>query len=154
MRGDGGAWLESEQVLACAYPRDDAALRWLAEQGISVLVNLHERTHDPSLLAKYDLTEVHLPVRDFTPPSPEQLDQGVEAITQALAAGKRIAVHCRAGLGRTGTLLACYLVHKGLQAEEAIAQVRAARPGSVETPSQVAAVRAYMERHMSRRGAI
>jgi atypical dual specificity phosphatase len=148
-----GTWLEGEQVLACAYPRHESALKWLAQRGISVLVNLHERAHDPSLLASHGFTEVHLPVRDFTPPSPEQLEQGVEAIVQGLAAGKRVAVHCGAGLGRTGTLLACYLVHKGLQAEEAIGQIRAARPGSVETPSQEAAVRAYMERHNANRGA-
>ena len=147
--GDQGTWLDSGQVLACAYPRNEAAFASLAQQGICVLINLQEREHDPSLLARHGLTEVHLPVRDFTPPSPEQLDAGVEVITQALAEGKGVAVHCRAGLGRTGTLLACYLVHKGLQAEEAIAQVRATRPGSVETLSQEAAVLAYAKRHLS-----
>jgi atypical dual specificity phosphatase len=145
-----GSWLEAERVLACRYPRREDALLWLSRQGISVLVNLHERPHNPSSISRHSLAEVHLPVRDFTPPSPEQLDHGVEAIAGALAEGKRVAVHCRAGLGRTGTLLACYLVYTGLSPEEAINRVREARPGSIETRSQVAAVWAYAERHQAK----
>jgi len=52
-------------------------------------------------------------------------------------------VHCGAGLGRTGTVLACYLVSRGLTAEQAIGEVRLARPGAVEAVSQVAFVYAY-----------
>jgi protein-tyrosine phosphatase len=50
-------------------------------------------------------------------------------------------------LGRTGTVLACYLVRRGLSADEALARVRAARPGAVETRAQEAAVRTYAQHH-------
>ena len=83
---------------------------------------------------------------DFTPPSPEQLECGVAAIEQAVASERKVAVHCGGGLGRTGTLLACYLVKGGLNPSEAIARVRAVRPGSVETPAQEAAVEDYSQR--------
>ena len=53
-----------------------------------MLVNLHERAHEPSRLARYGVTEVHLPVADFTPQSPEQLDRGIAAIGQAIAASQ------------------------------------------------------------------
>jgi atypical dual specificity phosphatase len=46
---------------------------------------------------------------------------------------------------RTGTLLACYLVKRGLEPREAITRVRWARPGSVETLQQEAAVEAYAQ---------
>jgi atypical dual specificity phosphatase len=141
-----GAWLDDGEVLGCAYPREEAALAALAQQGISVLVNLHEQAHGPSRLAPYGLRELHLPVVDFTAPSPEQLEQGVATIVQARAAGQRVAVHCGGGLGRTGTLLACYLVQQGMEAEAAVDRVRAVRPGSVETAEQVTAVCAYAER--------
>ena len=45
-------------------------------------------------------------------------------------------MHCGAGIGRTGTMIACYLVDKGFSAEEAIQLVRQARPGSIETREQ------------------
>jgi len=106
-------------------------------------IRLHERPHDRARLARHGLTELHLPVADFTPPSPAQLDRGAAAI----AAGERVAVHCGAGKGRAGTLLACYLVYQGFAAGTAIARVRAVRPGSVETRAQAAAVKAYQDRY-------
>jgi atypical dual specificity phosphatase len=136
-------WLEADSIAACRYPRTEQELRGLAEQGISVLVNLHERPHPSETLTRQGLTELHLPVPDFTPPTPAQLAHGVAAIDQAIADGHKIAVHCGAGLGRTGTLLACYLVKRGLAPDIAIERVRTARPGSVETPEQEAAVRNY-----------
>lgn len=136
-------WLEEGRLGGCAYPRGEAELAELAARGVTVLVNLHERAHQPALLARHGLAELHLPVPDFTPPTPEQIARGVVALERAIAAGQRVAVHCGAGLGRTGTLLACYLVHRGLRPDAAIARVRAARPGSVETREQVAAVTAY-----------
>jgi atypical dual specificity phosphatase len=133
-------WIEPGRLAAARYPRDDAALAALAGQGIVLLVNLHERAHPPAALARHGLTELHLPTRDFTAPTPADLATGVAAIEAAGAAGRPVAVHCGAGLGRTGTLVACALTRHGLTAEAAIARVRALRPGSVETPAQVAAV--------------
>ena len=143
MKSDEGNWLIPQRLLACAYPWGQDGLTHLALRGISVIVNLHERSHEPARLARLGLTQVHLPVPDFTAPTPEQLAAGVDAISQALERGQPVAVHCAAGLGRTGTLLASFLVANGLEPAAAIAQVRAARPGSVETATQVAAVEAF-----------
>ena len=148
-----GSWLADGRILACAYPRH-AALAALAARGITVMVNLHQRPHDPMALSAHGLREVHLPVRDFTPPTPAQIEQAMTTIQQALADGDRVAVHCGAGLGRTGTILACYLVAQGSDATAAIAEIRRIRPGAVETTGQVAAVAAYAAaRGASGRGA-
>jgi atypical dual specificity phosphatase len=143
---DPGDWVEEGRLLACANPRRRAALSGLAKRGVQVIVNLHERAHGPTRLAPHSIAEIHLPVRDFTAPSPEQLTQGVEAIGQALADGKTVAVHCGGGLGRTGTLVACYLVSRGMSTVDAIARVRAIRPGSIETREQVNAIMAFGQR--------
>ena len=139
-------WLPEEGLAACRYPRGEGALRNLAANGVAMVINLHERAHPPGLLVRHGLAEVHLPVRDFTAPTLEQLEQGVAAIQQVVGAGRRVAVHCGAGLGRTGTMVACYLVSRGLEPGEAIAHIRAVRPGSVETAEQEAAVRWFAER--------
>jgi atypical dual specificity phosphatase len=140
------SWVDGDWLAACRYPRSERALLDLAELGVVLLVNLHERPHPAARLRRYGLTELHLPVADFTPPTPEQLDRGVAALERAHAAGQKVAVHCGAGLGRTGTLLACYLVERGLGPDEAIARIRAVRPGAVETAQQELAVRVYARR--------
>jgi atypical dual specificity phosphatase len=145
-RGDAVTWFEDGRVAACRYPRSEQKLRELAERGVQLVVNLHPRAHAAGLLEQLGLVELHLPVADFTPPSAEQLEAGVEAMREAVDAGEGVAVHCGGGLGRTGTLMACYLVARGASAEEAIAQVRRMRPGSIETPAQEAAVRAFAVR--------
>ncbi|HEY8504425.1 MAG TPA: dual specificity protein phosphatase family protein, partial [Gemmataceae bacterium] len=95
------------------------------------------------------LLVVHVPVPDMEAPTPEQLARCVSAIRKANEAGMGVAVHCTAGLGRTGSILAAYLVSKGLSAEEAMTQVRELRPGSIETEAQEEAIQAYARKRES-----
>jgi len=82
-------------------------------------------------------------VPDMTAPGPAVLRRAVGFIRKRLAGGRGVLVHCAAGYGRTGTVLACWLRSEGRSAEEAIALVRAARPGSVEVPEQEDCVHAF-----------
>ncbi|MGF1472657.1 MAG: dual specificity protein phosphatase family protein [Rubrobacteraceae bacterium] len=137
---DRGTWI-ADGVLGCAYPRTGRALAALSRRGIRVLINLHERPHDPRRLANHNLREAHLPVEDFAAPTTAQIERGLAEILNARSAGAAVAVHCGGGLGRTGTLLACYLVStEGNGAREAVERIRRIRPGSVETKAQVSAV--------------
>ena len=88
------SWLIDECLAGCAYPQSDEALAELAGRGVRLVVNLHERPLDSTRLAEHGMVELHLPVRDFTAPSVEQLARGVTAIEEAIAQGKRVAVHC------------------------------------------------------------
>ena len=58
-----------------------------------------------------------------------------------LAAGERVVVHCKGGLGRTGTITARLLVESGVAADSAISLVRTARPGAIENDAQESYVR-------------
>ena len=141
-QSDHGAWIEPGRLLLAAFP-SVAELQVYRDQGVRVVINLHHRSHDAALLAALGLTEVHLPVRDFTPPTPGQIDQGVAAISRTIEGGQAAMVHCLGGRGRSGTLAACYLVSQGLPVAAAIARVRELRPGAIETHRQETAIEAW-----------
>lgn len=60
-----------------------------------------------------------------------------------MTAGEVVAFHCRAGLGRTGTLLACQLIWSGERAIRAIERVRQINPRAIQSDEQVAFLRAF-----------
>ena len=80
---------------------------------------------------------------DFTAPTLKQVEQALTMIHFYLEKNMPVAVHCIAGLGRTGTILACYLVGEGKSADEAIIAIRRWRPGSIETLDQEAVIHEY-----------
>lgn len=86
----------------------------------------------------------HLPIVDVNVPTQQFERDWIQAgadLRTHLAAGRNVLLHCRGGLGRSGTIAARLLVELGVPAETAIAQVRKARPGAIETGAQEAHVR-------------
>ncbi|MHC4955518.1 MAG: phosphatase domain-containing protein [Planctomycetota bacterium] len=134
------SWLVPGRVAGMARPYADAA-NWLGEQGVTAVVSL--TLSPPSDLGEFTL--LHAPVPDMTPPSLDQLLRIVGFMQQTVEEGGSVAVHCTAGMGRTGTILAAYLVANGSGSGTAIAEVRAQRPGSIETPAQEEVVRRFAE---------
>jgi atypical dual specificity phosphatase len=129
-----------KELAACAHPDSlgdiAGALMELRDYGIGAIVSLDEDGLPLHLVAEHGFQYLHIPIADFTPPQLQQAEQFVTFARTQQAARVPITVHCRAGYGRTGTMLACYMVAKGRTAAEAIDAVRAARPGSIETRAQ------------------
>jgi atypical dual specificity phosphatase len=94
---------------------------------------------------------LHLPVEDFTPPTLAQIDRFLSEVDRAKSEGVALGIHCTAGKGRTGTMLAAYLVSRGLSAEDAMAKIRELRPGSVETTAQEERVAEFADRQAKNR---
>jgi atypical dual specificity phosphatase len=145
------SWLIEQRLAGVSYPGSEDAIALLQTQGVRALLSLAEETVPAGLLSKYQLQAKHLPVPDFTAPTLEHVEQALIIIEGFLEQGLPVAIHCGAGLGRTGTILACYLVAHGCSAKEAIHQVRDARPGSIETPEQEAVIGAYEQAHQNKR---
>ncbi len=82
----------------------------------------------------------HLPIVDVRPPD-ARFEAGWEIcgprLAETLCRGGRVLVHCRGGLGRAGTVAARLLIELGVPPQDAVAKVRAARPGAIETAEQL-----------------
>lgn len=90
------------------------------------------------------ILHMSLPIADFSVPDEsweKAWELEGELVRSVLRRGGRVCIHCMGGYGRTGMIAARLLVEFGLEPEEAIARVRAARPGAIEMPEQEAWVR-------------
>ena len=79
------------------------------------------------------------PLKDMTAPDEifrECFFETQSHLLENLRSGKKIAIHCKGGLGRSGTIAALLLRHLGFSAEKSIELVRKSRPGAIETEEQ------------------
>lgn len=141
-------WVVPGRLLAGEYPcaRDGAEgrarLRWLLAQGVDFWLDLTEAGEsglEPYLpllseeAARLNRPVAHhrLPIPDMGTPSPGHMRRILDQLDQALEQGRTVYLHCYGGVGRTGTVVGCYLVRHGMSGAQALAQIarwRAATP--------------------------
>jgi atypical dual specificity phosphatase len=143
------SYIVEGKLAGCGFPGSYGNLRRdleeIASLGFGALASLTEENLEEALLAEFGIDYLHVPIADFEAPTMEQIVEFVAFVRDALAQGKKVLVHCWAGYGRTGTMLACYLVSTGLSADEAVRRIRRTRFGSIETESQERMIYAYEE---------
>jgi len=161
---DNTYWVLPGRLLAGEYPGrtrrdpDSNRLEQLLAGGIDCFVDLTE----PDELEPYSLDlPMHIeylrkPIPDHgVPLEPPHMREILECLDQALAAGRRVFVHCRAGIGRTGMTMGCLLVERGYDGDAALEELnrlwqqneRSEAWAQVpETEEQIAYVRGWRHR--------
>ncbi len=133
-------WVHPGQLLAGEYPRDwddDTSrhkLRLLLEAGVVFFLDLTEAgeygltPYRPLLreeaVAPGQATDhCRMPIRDMDTPTPQEMVRILDTIDAELAKGHTVYVHCFGGIGRTGTVVGCYLVRHGKSGREALDEI-------------------------------
>ncbi|KAG5580095.1 hypothetical protein H5410_050722 [Solanum commersonii] len=133
---------------AVPFPADVPRLKALGVAGVVTLNESYETLVSTSLYLDHDINHLVIPTRDYLfAPSDGDIDRAIEFIHSNASCGKTTYVHCKAGRGRSTTIVLCYLVkHKDMTPEAAYDYVRSIRPRVLLAPSQWQAVQEYYAR--------
>ena len=165
----GAYWVLDGWLAAGPHPHADPVDRLgdLLDAGFDTFVNLtaqhiagstdrHLEDYTEAVTRRGGLV-VDLPIQDMGVPGVGQAAAMLNVIDAALGDARRVYVHCWAGVGRTGTVVGCWLVRHGVDPDDAVATLDALRWGlagdSPQTHEQVLFIE-HWERHDRRLGEI
>ncbi|KAJ8534753.1 hypothetical protein K7X08_016481 [Anisodus acutangulus] len=133
---------------AVPFPADVPRLKALGVAGVVTLNEPYETLVSTSLYLDHGINHLVIPTRDYLfAPSDGDIDRAIEFIHGNACCGKTTYVHCKAGRGRSTTIVLCYLVkHKHMTPEAAYDYVRSIRPRVLLASSQWQAVQEYYGR--------
>jgi protein-tyrosine phosphatase len=138
-------WVIPGSFLAGEYPASPyfdehtrSLLRGLLDAGVNLVLDLTEVDELPPysnvLQEQADWLKVNvehhrMSIRDFSVPAEQKLREILDFLDDALLKEKVVYVHCYGGIGRTGTVVGCYLVRHGMGGEQALEEIQRLRQG-------------------------
>ena len=140
------SWLIENKLAGSGIPTSFDELDWILKQGVTSIVTMTENALPEEWVN--DIGYLHVPTPDLTAPDMDRIDITVDFIHKKISNDQAVMVHCAAGMGRAGTILACYLVkYQKYSAKDAIKKIRKERPGSIQSEVQELAITFY-EKHV------
>lgn len=138
------SWVIEDKLAGSGLPVTENEFKWVVDKGIKSIVTVREVPLPSEWFDGGDIDYLHLRVEDFGAPTVEEMDEVVNFIDRTISSGRAVLVHCAAGKGRTGAVLAAYILKKqNLTAKHAIEKIRIMRPGSVQSIMQETALYMY-----------
>ena len=132
---DNFSWIIEEKLAGSAIPTSKEEIDWIKQEGVKSIVTIREEPLEDEWIK--DVNYLHVHSNDMGIPEFSDLVNSVDFIHQRITNDEPVMVHCLAGLGRTGTILACYLIkYEDMTANDAIEKVRRERHGSIQSFSQ------------------
>ncbi len=132
---DNFSWIIEEKLAGSAIPTSKEEIDWIKQEGVKSIVTIREEPLEDEWIK--DVNYLHVHSNDMGIPEFSDLVNSVDFIHQRITNDEPVMVHCLAGLGRTGTILACYLIkYEDMAADDAIEKVRRERHGSIQSFSQ------------------
>ena len=132
---DRFSWVIEKKLAGSALPQSIDAVQWVISQGIKSIVTIREEPLTDEWIK--DVNYLHVMSNDMDVPEFADLVHAVDFIHSRITNNEPVLVHCLAGIGRTGTVLACYLVkYQNISAAEAMQIMREERPGSIQSYPQ------------------
>ena len=126
------SWLIENKLAGSGIPTSINEVEWVIEQGVKSIVTIREEPLDDDWVK--DINYLHVHSNDMGVPEFDDLVSTVDFIHTRITNNEPVMVHCLAGLGRTGTILACYLIkYQKMSADDAIQKIREERSGSIQS---------------------
>jgi protein-tyrosine phosphatase len=146
-------WILEGKIASSPIPTSPEDIRLWKKEGIKaavVLAESHEIMRYWTSIEKYfevlrdeGIEYLHSPIKDFHAPSLEQLKEITGWIDEKVKKNESVLIHCHAGIGRTSTVIAAYLVKKGYNVTEAMRKVKKSIPLAFEVEAQVNIIYEY-----------
>jgi Fe-S-cluster containining protein len=127
MTGYIPSWI-TDNIAVGSAPMSYADLDDIREVGIDAIVNLCAEFSDlHELETDHGFEVCYLPVWDEEAPEMDKLEKALEWLDEAVYLGKKVLVHCRHGIGRTGTFVISYMIRRGLEIKAASKKLKKSR---------------------------